>query len=94
LAVTTLTSDSTEVGANADLLLTNTVVSIQAYADSTEDVKDMIMNTRNNIITDKKNFYNFSLIYPIATSPLNPEPNRHDKIVSQTADFRISLESE
>ncbi len=94
LGIDIIASPSREVGANADLVLTDMFIRTIAYATKTKDVDDMINDIRSDIINNKKNFYNFNLISPVSMGPVDPEPNRHKKVVSRSCDFKIYVESE
>ena len=94
ISVGMITSESSERGLNADIILTNLTVEIKAFGKGINEVDGLLKTIRDAIIDNKKKFNYFKFISPIGMGPLNPEAGRAQEVVSRNLDLRILLQPE
>ena len=85
---------NSEQALNAELLRTDTLISLVVYAATKEECLRLWQLCRDAIRANKKAFYHFCFITLAGAGPLGPSAGRHDKIVQKNQDFRIPFEHE
>lgn len=78
-------------GINLDGYFTSLILSITAYAEDDDTVRDLLMQAKDNLMDDAKNFYYFNEGYPVNMSPLINFVDGDTRIVQQSMDYEIPL---
>lgn len=81
-------------GLNAQGDMSSILISVIIYAQKAHTVRTIIDEVRDDIADNKKSFYYFTYIYPVAVSAIIPSPNRAEQILQSTVDFRIPFAQE
>lgn len=81
-------------GLNAQGDMSSIVISIMVYAKKTYTIRTLIDEVRDDIASNKKSFYNFNYIYPMAVSAIIPSEDRSEQVMQCTVDFRIPFKQE
>ena len=73
---------------------TEILFSVVIYGLTTKSISDFIRDIRTSLITDRNDFFHFSVLVPTSMGPLIKSPNKSDKILSQNVDFTSILNYE
>ena len=84
-----ISHNTTEQALNGDLLRTDVLISMVAYADKKDTVLEILSRARNAVIANRKSFFHFCYITPAGVGPMGQSAGRADKIVQKNQDFRI-----
>ena len=84
-----LTSTATVLGElGGAMTLNDLLISFNIFDDNKTDTRNYNTSLRRKILEAQRSFYNFRYITPVASSPLLPQPDRHDLIVLKTLECR------
>lgn len=64
------------------------LISVYCFAEGGDATNTIVKNVREAVLNSKSDFYYLEFVTPVTTSPLNPEPNRADKIMSKVVELR------
>jgi len=62
-------------------------ISVYCYSEGVTELEDMISDTQQAILDNKKNFYTLTLIHPKVLGPVLNTPSREDKILQRNIDL-------
>lgn len=90
-----VTSTSTDVASlDGSVTMSDLLISFYIWDSSKRSIRDKIAVLRQKILEGKKNFYYIRYLVPTASSPIIPDPNKHDKIVLKTLECRAPINEE
>lgn len=89
-----LNSTIKEVEIGGRTTITELSLSVVVYDDDEDNVLSLLTAVRTFLLNNKKNFYYFDFLTPVATGPMLPSPNRNDKIMQKNLDFKIPAQFE
>ena len=90
-----ITSETSEEGAvDGSVIITDYLISIYTYTSSIDELEDYVKSTREYLLNNRKGFYYTRYLSPAGKGPTFPEPERGNKIVSKTQEWRAPLNFE
>lgn len=95
IAITDVNAAMREVALNATLTQMSMLKSITVCALSKKSLNDIITEVKNDMLANKKNFYNFNLIVPVGMGPVLPfntvitDRGKEIETMQQNMDFEI-----
>lgn len=84
-----VTSTATALGElGGAMTLNDLLITFYIFDDNKSDVRSYVSSLRQKLLEAQRGFYNFRYITPVASSPIIPQPDRHDIVVLKTLECR------
>lgn len=89
IGMETVSSAMMQVGLGTGMTRSSMLKDIVVYAKNAKQLREIVNDVKDKLITNKDQFYYFTFIQPVGMGPVNKEPGRHEKVVSQNITTEI-----
>lgn len=89
IGMETISSAMAQIGLGTGMTRTSMLKDIVVYAENVQQLRGLVNDVKNSLINNKDQFYNMIFVQPVGMGPVNKEPDRHEKIVSQNITVEI-----